>query len=197
MMGLLENLVHIIVLNVLFLSSILLSLIFFGLLPSAITVQQLMVEEKFYQRYGSILKLTRQYSSYFKFNLKKYWGLSVLYSLVFFLFFVNTFMVQTIAVLAPLKHITLLYGLIMVIHFLFLIPILNISIGSTKEKIKLAIIAPIINIKATFINIIILVLVSILFIYYPSGLILIYPVGLLELTRRINTKHIQQKRLIK
>lgn len=196
-MGILEIGMYFIYLNVLWLLGILAGLVFFGFIPSSLTVHEIATDEEFYSRHQSLKLMTRQFIKVYKNNIKKYWKLSAVYSFIFSILIINLNLVFKIEQLNILIYITVIYSIFTLLHVLFLLPVLHLTSGTLGDKIKLAIVAPFLNLKITALNILSVFTVSVLVIFYPIGLVLIYPIGLLELTRRLNTFGLQEKQLIK
>ncbi|WP_423189096.1 DUF624 domain-containing protein [Alkalibacterium sp. f15] len=196
-MGFLEVGMYYIYLNVLWFIGVLTGLVFFGLIPSSLTVQMILADEDFYNRHQSLKAMTKQFVRLYKMNVKKYWKLSALYSVVIGFMVLNLNIVFKVEELNLLIYITVIYSVFTFVHVLFLLPVLQLTSGAVRDKIKLAIGAPFLNLKVTFFNLLLIFTVSVLVIFYPVGVVLIYPVGLLELTRRLNMFGLEEKRLIK
>lgn len=196
-MGVLEVGMYYIYLNILWLLGVLVGLVFFGLIPSSLTVHTILTSEDFYSRHQSLKSMTRQYMKVYKLMIKKYWRLSAIYSVIFSFLIINLNLVLKIEQLNFLIYITVIYSVLTLLHVLFLLPVIQLASGSLSDKIKLAIVAPFLNLKITALNVLSIFTASVLVIFYPVGLVLIYPVGLLELTRRLNTFGLQEKQLIK
>lgn len=196
-MGILEVGMYYVYLNVLWFIGVVTGLLFFGLVPSSLTVQEMLADEDFYTRHQSLKLMTKQFVKLYKFNLKKYWKVSILYSVVFSFLIVNLNIVFRVEQLNFLIYITVIYSVFTLLHFLFLLPVFQLASGAMLDKMKLAIVAPFLNPKITFLNLLTIFTVSVLMIFYPVGTVLIYPIGLLELTRRLNAYGLHEKQLIK
>lgn len=196
-MSIIEKGVSFIYLNLLWFIGVMLGLVIGGFLPSSLTTQMMMEDEEFYSRYQSFVTITKKFFRLYISNFKMYWKLSILYSVVFAVLIVNLNVVFSVQELSFLIYITVIYSVYVLVHFLYLLPILPLASGKLSGKLKLALLAPLLHLKITGLNILLFFTVSVMLMFYPIGLVLIYPVGLLELSRRLNIYGLQEKQLIK
>ncbi|MCC5895714.1 MAG: DUF624 domain-containing protein [Alkalibacterium sp.] len=195
-MSILEKGVFFIYLNILWFIGISAGLVLGGFLPSSLTAQLILEDEEFYSRYQSFISLTRRFFTIYKKNLKNYWKLSVLYTCIFAVLIINMTMVFRIESLSFLIYITILFSLYVIIHFLYLLPILTTATGKLSEKVKLGLLAPLLHLKVTLLNMLLIFTLTVMTLFYPVGLFLIYPIGVLELSRRLNLFGLKEKKLI-
>ncbi len=185
------------VLNILWLMGVAGGLGIFGLFPATFAVFQLISKQELFEPQSPIKPIVTAFLRHYRTNFVKANSIGLVYAAILFSIGIDKQIIQMNETLASFLTVPLnLFSIYALMSLAFLIPIHIHTEGSMKQKIKLAVLAPVLMPKASMLIVLVGVLVWILVDVFAAGIFLFYVSMTIVLLNRICLQSMHQKNVI-
>ena len=196
-MGVLEKIMFLSVLNILWLMGVAGGVGIFGLFPATFAVFKLISKQELFEQQSPIKPIIKEFLRHYRTYFVKANSVGLVYAAILFSIGIDNHIVQMNEMLASFLLVPLnLFSIYALMTLVFLIPIYIHTEGSTKQKIKLAVLAPVLMPRASVLILLVGVLLGILVDVFAAGIFLFYVSMTIVLLNRICLKSMYQKNVI-
>ncbi|HLR67551.1 MAG TPA: DUF624 domain-containing protein [Virgibacillus sp.] len=196
LMSFFEKLMHIILLNILFFLGTAIGLIAFGTMPALYAVNQTFKDEILFEPHSPIMPIIKNFFNEYKSNFLRINMIMIPYSILIIIILIDIYILQfnhsLNLLLAPLI-VLLLY---LVVNISFLLTVIDEPNGSILDKIKLVILAPLLNLKTSFLILLYLFISILIFNFYIPAFILLFPSLYIKMSCLASRKSMLNKELL-
>jgi len=171
----LEKIMFISLLNILWIACTLLGLGIFGVFPATFALFKIISTSELFEPQSSLKPIVKEYLVHYRAYFWKANIIGIVYAAIFYGIAIDKNIIQNNEVIASFLNLPLNIFLVYVIETLiFLFPIAIHTEGTTKQKIRLTIMAPMIMPKASVLIILVGVTLFILLDIFSAGIFLFY-----------------------
>lgn len=196
-MGVLEKIMFLSVLNILWLLGVAGGFGIFGLFPATFAVFKLIGNQELFEQQSPIKPIIKEFLVHYRSYFVKANSIGLVYAAVLFSIEIDRHIVQTNETLASFLLLPLnLFSIYALMTLAFLIPIFIHTEGSMKQKLKLAVLAPVLMPRASVLILLVGVLLGILVDVFAAGIFLFYVSMTIVLLNSICLKSMHQKNVI-
>lgn len=196
-MVILEKIMFAVILNILWILGVIMGGVIFGVAPATLSLSKVLNDKTFFENNSKIKPIVISFFKNYKNNFLKANLFLGLYGILFYLLIIDYNILKETEILYSFLQIPLLVIALYVLGtFIFAVPIATVSKGGFKQKCKLLLVTPILMPLVNILNIIIVIAVSVLMMFYPLGTILIFVVAGIAAISFISISALRKKELV-
>lgn len=196
-MEVMEKIMFLTVLNILWLLGVAVGLGVFGLFPATLAVFKLISNRELFEKQSLIKPILKDFCRHYRIYFFQANSIGLVYVLILFSLEVDKNIIQLNEILTSVLLVPLhLFSIYAVMTLVFLIPIHIHTDGTTRQKIKLALLAPVLMPRASILILLLGIGLIILVDVFAAGIFLCYVSMTIVLLNKICLQAMYQKNVI-